>query len=65
MIMRYLKKMVLLPLVVFWVIVYLKYEPFRSHFWLTMVCAVLSVPVVLVVSALIAHVFRGKGERPT
>jgi len=62
--MRYLKKMVLLPLVILWVIVDLKFEPFRSHFWLTMVCTVASVPLVLVASGLIARLFRRKVSGP-
>jgi len=62
--MRYLKKMVLLPLVALWVIVDLKFEPFKSHFWLTMVCAVASVPLVMAASGLITWFFRKKASGP-
>ena len=61
--MRYLKKLVLLPLVAVWVIVDLKFEPFKSHFWLTLVCAVASVPLMMAASGLIAWFFRsGKAK---
>jgi hypothetical protein len=46
------------------VIVYRTFEPFRSHFWLTMVCVVASVPLVFVVDGLTARFFRKKVSGP-
>ena len=38
---------VLLPAVVFWAIVGARFEPFRSHFWLTLLSAVSSTVAVM------------------
>jgi hypothetical protein len=52
--MRYVKALVWLPLVVIWVVLDQR-EPFRSHFWLTVVCALASATPIAIAIAIFQH----------
>jgi len=59
--MKHLKMLVvLLPLVVLWAIVGATWEPFKSHFWMTMVCVVASVLLAMVAFGVVSWLFSRK-----
>jgi glucose uptake protein GlcU len=56
--MKHLKKLSLLPFALFWGIVGVRVEFFRSHFWLTILCGALSAVIVLTAVYLAVSPFR-------
>lgn len=49
----------LLPVGVIWGFVAGRYEPFRSHFWLTFLCEALSMVAVMAAAFLVVWLWKG------